>query len=91
MYKTPAEAVAVVESFRAIQLGDGDVVDTLLFPAMTSLPAVTEAARVTRLEVGAQDMHWLDQGASGIASDAATLTKPTRPLIEYFYLHWLTD
>jgi triosephosphate isomerase len=63
MYKTQAEAVAFVESFRAIQLGDGDVVDTLLFPAMTSLPAVTEAARGTRLEVGAQDMHWLDEGA----------------------------
>jgi triosephosphate isomerase len=63
MYKTPAEAVAFVESFRAIQLGDSHVVETLLFPAMTSLSAVTEAARGTRLEVGAQDMHWLDEGA----------------------------
>ncbi|MDQ2993058.1 MAG: triose-phosphate isomerase, partial [Candidatus Eremiobacteraeota bacterium] len=63
MYKTPAEAVAFIEAFRAIDVGDGDGVETLLFPAMTSLPSVTEAARGTRLEIGAQDMHWLDEGA----------------------------
>lgn len=63
MHKTPAEAVAFIEGFRATDVGDGDGVETLLFPAMTSLPSVTEAARGTRLEVGAQDMHWLDEGA----------------------------
>jgi triosephosphate isomerase len=61
MHKTPADAVAFIEDFRAIDAGDG--VETVLFPAMTSLPAVTEAARGTQLAVGAQDMHWLDDGA----------------------------
>lgn len=63
MYKTPAEAVTFIEDFRTIDAGDGGGVETLFFPAMTSLPAVTEAVRGTLLEVGAQDMHWLDEGA----------------------------
>jgi triosephosphate isomerase len=61
MHKTPADAVAFIEDFRAVDAGDG--VETLLFPAMTSLPAVTAAVRGTQLEVGAQNMHWLDEGA----------------------------
>jgi triosephosphate isomerase len=61
MHKNPIEAMAFVDGFQPIDPGDD--VETLLFPAMTSLPAVTEAARGTRLEVGAQDMHWLDEGA----------------------------
>ncbi len=60
MHKTPAEAVAFIEAFRAIDVGG---VETLLFPAMTSLSWVTEATRGMRLDVGAQDMHWLGEGA----------------------------
>jgi triosephosphate isomerase len=63
MHKTPLEATAFIQDFRAITADDDDVVETLFFPAMTSLPAVTETARDTRLKVGAQDMHWLEEGA----------------------------
>jgi triosephosphate isomerase len=63
MHKSPAEAITFIEGFLAHDVRGGDVAETLLFPAMTSLPAVTEVARGTRLEIGAQDMHWLDEGA----------------------------
>jgi hypothetical protein len=44
MYKTPAEAAALMQDFLVIDAGDGNIVELLLFPAMTSRPAVTEAA-----------------------------------------------
>jgi len=61
MHKTVAAArelaAAVIEHTRG---GDTDI---LLAPPYTALAAVAEALRGTPVLVGAQDMHWADQGA----------------------------
>ncbi len=62
MYKTPAEATAYLSAFVPL-LTDNHKIETVLCPAMTSLPALVEAARNTKVQVGAQTMHWLNEGA----------------------------
>ncbi|HEY4382030.1 MAG TPA: triose-phosphate isomerase [Acidobacteriaceae bacterium] len=62
MYKTPAEAVAFTKAFIPLAAHHKDA-DVVLCASPTLLPAVVEAARNNPIHVGAQDMHWLDQGA----------------------------
>jgi triosephosphate isomerase (TIM) len=62
MYKTPSESVAFLSAFLPLIAGHHKV-ETALCPAMTSLPALVEAARNTQARIGAQTMHWLNEGA----------------------------
>jgi triosephosphate isomerase len=61
MYKTAAEAVALVED---IKKGIADASgDTLVAPPYTSLVAVVAAAKGSPVAVGAQNMHFEKEGA----------------------------
>lgn len=62
MYKTPAESTAFLTTFYPL-IKSNDTIETVLFPAMTSLPALVDAARDKSVFVGAQTMHWLEEGA----------------------------
>jgi triosephosphate isomerase len=62
MYKTPAESTAFLDSFLPL-IERNSQVEIVLCPPMTSLPALVDAAGSKPLAVGAQDMHWKDEGA----------------------------
>jgi hypothetical protein len=62
MYKTPEEAVAFVKAFVPL-IGNYKHAEIVLCPSPALLPSVVEAARNNPVHVGAQNMHWLDQGA----------------------------
>jgi len=62
MYKTPEESVAFTRAFIPLA-GRHPHTEVVLCPSPTSLAAVIEAARNNPIQVAAQDMHWLDQGA----------------------------
>jgi triosephosphate isomerase (TIM) len=62
MYKTPSESTAFLDTFLPLIAGQHKV-ETVLCPPMTSLPALIEAARNTQVHIGAQTMHWLNEGA----------------------------
>jgi triosephosphate isomerase len=60
MHKTAPEAVALASELRHGAAGD---VDVLVAPAFTSLYAVAAALRDGPVLLGAQDMHWENEGA----------------------------
>ena len=61
MYKTPKESLAFLDAF--LPLVEGHERDEiLLFPTMSSLAYVIEAATGTNVRAGAQNMHWLNEG-----------------------------
>jgi triosephosphate isomerase len=62
MYKTPEEALEFTRDFipLAAQYRHAEVV---LCASPTLLPTVVDAVENSPVRVGAQDMHWLDQGA----------------------------
>jgi triosephosphate isomerase len=62
MYKTPAESTAFLTSFFPLVKQD-TTTEIVLCPAMTSLPALVDTARSKPVFVGAQNMHWKDEGA----------------------------
>jgi triosephosphate isomerase (TIM) len=62
MYKTPSESTAFLTAFLPFISGQHKL-DAVLCPPMTSLPALVEAARNTHVRIGAQNMHWLNEGA----------------------------
>jgi triosephosphate isomerase len=62
MYKTPQESLAFFEAF--LPLVSGHTRDDIaFFPSMTSLGHALEATANTNVAVGAQNMHWLNEGA----------------------------
>ncbi len=61
MYKTPRESLAFLEKFLPI-VKDHTRDEIALFPTMTSLAHVIDAARNTNVSAGAQNMHWLNEG-----------------------------
>jgi len=62
MYKTPAEAKAFVDAF--LPLVAGHTRDEIaLFPSPVLLPTVIEAVRGSRVAVGAQNIHFAEEGA----------------------------
>jgi len=73
MYKTPAESTAFLTSFFPL-VKNITAAEIVLCPAMTSLPALVDAARGKSVFVGAQDMHWLDEGAYTGATSPTMLT-----------------
>ncbi|MBE0433969.1 triose-phosphate isomerase [candidate division WOR-3 bacterium] len=62
MHKEPGESRSFVQELMALA---GEMRDriTILIPAFTSLPAVSEVIRNTRFKLGAQNMHWERSGA----------------------------
>ena len=61
MYKTPDEARAFVRAFLKTPLSSG--VEVALFPASIDLLAAIDAAQGSTLRIGAQNMHFADEGA----------------------------
>jgi triosephosphate isomerase len=62
MYKTPAESAAFLTSFFPL-VKNNTAAEIVLCPAMPCLPAVVDVARGKSVSVGAQNMHWLSEGA----------------------------
>jgi triosephosphate isomerase len=61
MYKTPTESTAFLTSFFPL-VKNNTAVEIVLCPSMTSLPALVDAARGKSVSIGAQTMHWLNDG-----------------------------
>jgi triosephosphate isomerase len=62
MNKTPAEAVEFVKHLQPL-VAPYDGVEAVVCPPFLALAGVSEALRGTALGVGAQNMHWADNGA----------------------------
>ncbi len=62
MYKTPVESLSFLHAFFPL-IQNHAACEVVLFPSMTSLPTVIEATRSHDVAVGAQTMHWLNEGA----------------------------
>ncbi|HEY0827753.1 MAG TPA: triose-phosphate isomerase, partial [Bacilli bacterium] len=61
MFKTVGEATAFIEDAKN-QSNSGEVESVLCAP-FTTLPALIEATQGTSLKIGAQNLHWEDNGA----------------------------
>jgi triosephosphate isomerase (TIM) len=74
MYKTPIESTTFLTKFLPL-VKESSHAEILLCPAMTCLPALVDAARSTSVAIGAQNMHWKDEGAyTGETSPAVIAT-----------------
>ncbi len=62
MYKTPAQAEEYVKAFLPL-VANQDRDEVVLCPSATSLSAVVAAVQGTGIVVGAQNMHYADEGA----------------------------
>jgi triosephosphate isomerase len=62
MFKTPVEARAFVDSFLPLVAGHTRD-EIVLFPSPVLLPTVIEAARRSNVAVGAQNVHFAEEGA----------------------------
>ncbi|MGD2143317.1 MAG: triose-phosphate isomerase [Anaerolineae bacterium] len=62
MHKTVEEAVLLVEELRE-ELESVDGCDVAVCPPFVALPAVREALAGSDIGLGAQNMHWADEGA----------------------------
>ena len=62
MYKTPKESLAFLDEFLPM-VKDHTASEISIFPSLSSLGHVLEATRNTRIFTGAQNMHWLNEGA----------------------------
>jgi len=62
MYKTPAEAKAFIDAFLPLVAGH-DRDEIALFPSPVLLPTVIEAAKGSNVAVGAQNIHFAEEGA----------------------------
>jgi triosephosphate isomerase len=63
MYKTAAEAVALVRELRAGLDGREPAAEVLVAPPFTALSSVAEALRGSAIALAAQNMHWEREGA----------------------------
>ncbi len=62
MHKTIPEAIELATALK-ISVGDVTTVDVVLCPTFTALAAVAETVQGSNIKVGAQNMHWEEQGA----------------------------
>src|SRR6202522_2984974 len=62
MFKTPDEAQAFVAAFLPLVAGHRRD-EMALFPSPVLLPAVIEAAKGSNVAVGAQNIHYAEEGA----------------------------
>jgi triosephosphate isomerase (TIM) len=62
MYKTPVQAETFVRVFLS-HIAEHERDEIVLCPSFVCLPSVLNACAGTRLKVGAQNMHWMKDGA----------------------------
>jgi triosephosphate isomerase len=62
MYKTAGETTAFFQQF-APMAARGAHAEIVICPPFVNIPAAVDAARSTAIEVGAQDVFWLKEGA----------------------------
>jgi len=62
MYKTPAEAKAFLDAFLPL-VADHDRDAIAIFPSPVLLPTVIEVAKGSNVAVGAQNIHFAEEGA----------------------------
>lgn len=62
MHKTIDEAVALADAMRA-SLDEIETVESVVCPPFVALSAVAEVLKGSRVNVGAQNMHWGEEGA----------------------------
>jgi triosephosphate isomerase len=62
MYKNPTESTAFLTSFFPL-IKNNTAAEIVLCPSMTSLPALVDDGRGKSVHIGAQNMHWLNDGA----------------------------
>jgi triosephosphate isomerase len=62
MYKTPAETTAFFEKFRPLA-GQAEHCEVVICPPFTNLAAAVEAAKGSRIHLGAQNIAWAKEGA----------------------------
>jgi triosephosphate isomerase len=62
MYKTPGETAGFIREFAPLVLGATHA-DVVICPPFVDLPAAVDAANSTAIEIGAQDLFWLKEGA----------------------------
>ena len=62
MFKTPAETTAFFEKFRPL-VEKSEHCEIVICPPFTSLAAAVDAARGTRIRIGAQNIAWAKEGA----------------------------
>ena len=62
MYKTPVQAESFVRIFLS-HVAEHERDEIVLCPSFVCVPSVVSACNGTRLKVGAQNMHWMKDGA----------------------------
>ena len=62
MYKTAGETSAFFQKFAPMVAGASHA-EVVICPPFANLPAAVDASRSTAIEVGAQDVFWLKEGA----------------------------
>jgi triosephosphate isomerase (TIM) len=62
MYKTPSETVAFFEKFRP-SVAESTHAEIVICPPFVDLPAAVEGSHATRIQIGAQNLHWAKEGA----------------------------
>ena len=62
MYKTIAEAVDFIEKIKPVA-AQADHCEVVVAPPFTALAAAAQAAKGSKVAVGAQDLHWDKEGA----------------------------
>jgi len=62
MYKTVAETVRFFDEFKPLVRGASHA-EIVICPAFPALAAAVETARGSNIQIGAQNLHWEDEGA----------------------------
>src|SRR5258708_4462708 len=62
MYKSAAETSAFFQKFTPMAAGSAHA-EIVICPSFVNIPAAVEATRSTAIEIGAQDVFWLKEGA----------------------------
>jgi triosephosphate isomerase (TIM) len=62
MYKTPAQGTEYVRAFLPL-IAESAVDEIVLCAPALCVPAVVDAVRGSRVQIGAQNMHWEEEGA----------------------------
>ena len=62
MYKTIGEAIELANGLRR-ELCDVEGLDILICPSYTALTEVAEVIADSNIQLGAQDVHWQEEGA----------------------------
>ena len=62
MYKTAPETAAFFEQFKPL-VAQSTHCDVVICPTFINVPAAVEAARDSNVGIGAQNLHWVNEGA----------------------------